>query len=38
MRPERIYLDDNASAPLREAAREAAAAALGIGNPSSVHE
>jgi cysteine desulfurase len=35
---ERIYLDWNATAPLREEARAAAAAALGVcGNPSSVH-
>jgi cysteine desulfurase len=35
---ERIYLDWNATAPLRDEARAAAAAALGvIGNPSSVH-
>ncbi len=32
-----IYLDHNAGAPLRPAAREAAMAALGAGNPSSVH-
>jgi cysteine desulfurase len=35
---QRIYLDWNATAPLREEARAAAVAALGvIGNPSSVH-
>jgi cysteine desulfurase len=35
---QRIYLDWNATAPLRDEARAAAAAALGvIGNPSSVH-
>jgi cysteine desulfurase len=35
---ERAYLDWNATAPLRPAAREAFAAALGlVGNPSSVH-
>ena len=34
----RIYLDDNASAPLRDCAREAAVAALALyGNASSVH-
>jgi len=34
----RAYLDWNASAPLRPAAREAAAAATALcGNPSSVH-
>src|SRR4051812_15909502 len=33
----RIYLDWNASAPLREGAREAMCAALDGGNPSSVH-
>jgi len=34
----RVYLDWNASAPLRAEAREATAAALGLsGNPSSVH-
>ena len=38
MSDKRIYLDDNASAPLRVSAREAAVAALGIGNPSSVHD
>src|SRR5215472_16386472 len=35
---ERIYLDWNATAPLRSEARAAALAALGVvGNPSSVH-
>src|SRR5207244_964587 len=35
---ERIYLDWNATAPLRKEARAAALAALGlVGNPSSVH-
>ena len=34
----RIYLDYNATAPLRPEAREAIMAALDIGNPSSVHE
>src|SRR5262249_6289214 len=35
---ERIYLDWNATAPLRRKARAAMAAALeGVGNPSSVH-
>ena len=35
---QRVYLDWNATAPLRDEARAAAAAALGvIGNPSSVH-
>ena len=34
----RIYLDYNATAPLRPEAREALLAALDIGNPSSVHE
>jgi cysteine desulfurase len=35
---ERIYLDHNATSPLREAVREAVLAALDIGgNPSSVH-
>ncbi|MER0237802.1 cysteine desulfurase family protein [Fulvimarina sp. MAC8] len=33
----RIYLDHNASAPLRPEAREALVAALGSANPSSVH-
>src|SRR5580704_8683079 len=33
----RIYLDYNATAPLGEAARHAMVAALGTGNPSSVH-
>ena len=36
--PERVYLDHNASTPLRPAARSAAVAALDVtGNPSSVH-
>ena len=34
----RIYLDYNATAPLRPEARAAILAALDIGNPSSVHE
>lgn len=35
---QRVYLDWNATAPLRDEARAAAAAALGVvGNPSSVH-
>ena len=34
----RIYLDYNATAPLRSEAREALSDALDIGNPSSVHE
>jgi cysteine desulfurase len=34
----RIYLDYNATAPLRPEARDALLAALDIGNPSSVHE
>ena len=34
----RIYLDYNATAPLRPEARAAVLAALDIGNPSSVHE
>ena len=34
----RIYLDYNATAPLRDEARDAVMAALDIGNPSSVHE
>ncbi len=34
----RVYLDYNATAPLRPEAREALIAALDIGNPSSVHE
>lgn len=34
----RVYLDYNATAPLRPEAREALMAALDIGNPSSVHE
>jgi cysteine desulfurase len=33
----RAYLDWNATAPLRPAARDAVIAALGAGNPSSVH-
>ncbi|MBV1705509.1 MAG: aminotransferase class V-fold PLP-dependent enzyme, partial [Hyphomicrobiales bacterium] len=33
----RAYLDYNASAPLRDAARAAMAAALDLANPSSVH-
>ncbi|MGB1550039.1 MAG: cysteine desulfurase family protein [Parvibaculales bacterium] len=33
-----LYLDYNATAPLRAEAREALVAALDIGNPSSVHE
>jgi cysteine desulfurase len=38
IKAERIYLDWNATAPLRPQARAAAAAALGVcGNPSSVH-
>jgi cysteine desulfurase len=38
MGPERVYLDWNASAPLRPEAREALLAALALdGNPSSVH-
>lgn len=38
MSPQRIYLDYNATAPLRPAAREAMVEALAIiGNPSSVH-
>src|SRR5687768_9324739 len=36
--PDRIYLDWNATAPLRPEARAAMAEALGVvGNPSSVH-
>src|SRR3979409_490104 len=36
--PDRVYLDWNATAPLRPEAREAMAAALDLcGNPSSVH-
>ncbi|HKH03064.1 MAG TPA: aminotransferase class V-fold PLP-dependent enzyme, partial [Bradyrhizobium sp.] len=36
--PDRVYLDWNATMPLRPEAREAMAAALDIpGNPSSVH-
>lgn len=34
----RIYLDYNATAPLRPESRDALLAALDIGNPSSVHE
>ncbi len=34
----RVYLDYNATAPLRPEARDALLAALDIGNPSSVHE
>ena len=34
----RIYLDYNATAPLRPEARDAVLAALELGNPSSVHE
>ncbi len=34
----RVYLDYNATAPLRPEARDALMAALDIGNPSSVHE
>lgn len=38
MTQERVYLDYNATAPLREEAREAMAGALALfGNPSSVH-
>ena len=37
MKPERIYLDWNATTPLRAEARAAMAAAFEIGNPSSVH-
>ncbi|MGA8170600.1 MAG: cysteine desulfurase, partial [Methylocystis sp.] len=34
----RVYLDYNATAPLRPVAREAMLAALGaLGNPSSIH-
>lgn len=37
-RAPRVYLDHNATAPLRPAARDAIAAALGVvGNPSSAH-
>ena len=36
--PDRVYLDWNATTPLRREAREAMAAALDLpGNPSSVH-
>ncbi|TDL83679.1 aminotransferase class V-fold PLP-dependent enzyme [Palleronia sediminis] len=39
MKPERAYLDWNASAPLRPEAREAMIAALDLaGNPSSIHD
>lgn len=34
----RVYLDHNATAPLRPEARDALISALDIGNPSSVHE
>jgi cysteine desulfurase len=34
---QRVYLDWNATAPLRREAREAVQAALDLGNPSSVH-
>lgn len=34
---ERIYLDHNATSPLREGVREAMLAALDCGNPSSIH-
>jgi cysteine desulfurase len=37
MKPERIYLDWNATTPLRAEARAAMTAAFEIGNPSSVH-
>jgi cysteine desulfurase len=33
-----IYLDANATEPLREPARDAALAAMGLGNPSSIHQ
>ena len=33
-----IYLDANATEPLREAARDAALSAMGLGNPSSIHQ
>ncbi|WAP68784.1 cysteine desulfurase family protein [Jiella pelagia] len=36
-RRERIYLDHNASAPMRPEARQSAVAALELGNPSSTH-
>ena len=37
--PDRVYLDWNATTPLRPEAREAMAAAWDLpGNPSSVHE
>lgn len=32
-----LYLDANATEPLRPAARDAALAAMGLGNPSSIH-
>ena len=37
MAVERVYLDHNASAPLRESARSAMVDALAAANPSSVH-
>src|SRR6185436_11911890 len=38
MRPMRVYLDHNATSPLRESAREAMLAALDLhGNASSIH-
>jgi cysteine desulfurase len=37
MKPERIYLDWNATTPLRAQARAAITAAFEVGNPSSVH-
>uniref|UniRef100_Q07MC8 Cysteine desulfurase n=1 Tax=Rhodopseudomonas palustris (strain BisA53) TaxID=316055 RepID=Q07MC8_RHOP5 len=37
MKPERIYLDWNATTPLRAEARAAMASAFDVGNPSSVH-
>jgi cysteine desulfurase len=37
VKPERIYLDWNATTPLRAEARAAMTAAFEIGNPSSVH-
>ena len=33
----RIYLDYNATAPIRPAVQDAVAQALGLGNPSAVH-
>ena len=33
----RIYLDYNATAPIRSAVQDAVAQALGLGNPSAVH-